>query len=105
MRKKKYNIICLQDVHIENKIEIFIKNEWGFLTYLSGLSSNQRGVVVLINNNFDQEVTKIVKDPNGNYIILEITVQKQKNTLANIYAPNEDKAMFYNNLKQKMIML
>ena len=91
MRKKKYNIICLQDVHIENKMENFIKNEWGYSTYLSGLSSNKRGVMVLINNNFDQEVTKVVKDPNGNFIILEIIVQKQKITLANIYGPNEDR--------------
>ena len=44
-------------VHIENKMENFIKNEWGYSMYLSGLSSNKRGVMVLINNNFDQEVT------------------------------------------------
>ena len=37
--------------------------------------------MVLININFDQEVTKIVKDSNGNYIILEITVQKPKKIL------------------------
>ena len=65
LRKKNYNIICLQDVHIENNMENFIKNEWGYSMYLSGLSSNKRGVMVLINNNFDQEVTKVVKDPNG----------------------------------------
>ena len=50
--------------------------------------------MVLINNNFDQEVTKIVKDPNGIYNILEITVQKQRITLANIYGPNEDNQCF-----------
>ena len=58
--------------------------------------------MVLINNNFDQEVTKVVKDLNGNFIIFEIIVQKQKITLANIYGPNEDKPQFYNNLKQKI---
>ena len=58
--------------------------------------------MVLINNNFDQEVTKVVKDPNGNFIIMEIIVQKQKITLANIYGPNEDKPQFYNKLKQKI---
>ena len=94
-RMKIYNIICLQDVHIENKMENFIKNEWGYSIYLSGLSSNKRGVMVLINNNFDQEVTKVVKIPNGNFIIMEITVQKQKITLANIYGPNEDKPQFF----------
>ena len=33
---------------------------------------------VLIINNFDQEVTKAVKDPNGNYIILEFNCKKKK---------------------------
>ena len=83
-------------------MENFIKNEWGYSTYLSGLSRNKRGVMVLINNNFDQEVTKVLKDPNGNFVIFEIIVQKQKITLANIYGPNEDKPQFYNNLKQKI---
>ena len=58
--------------------------------------------MVLINNNFDQEVTKVIRDTNGNFIILEIIVQKQKITLANIYGPNEDKPQFYINLKQKI---
>ena len=58
--------------------------------------------MVLINNNFDQEVTKVIRDTNGNFIILEIILQKQKITLANIYGPNEDKPQFYNNVKQKI---
>ena len=28
-RSKKYNIICLQDVHINNKLESFIQAQWG----------------------------------------------------------------------------
>ena len=28
VRKKKYDIICLQDIHIEEKMENFVKNEW-----------------------------------------------------------------------------
>ena len=60
-----------------------------------------KGVMVLINNNFDQEVT-MVRDPNGNVLILEISIQKQKIILVNIYGPNEDKPQFYKNRKQKI---
>ena len=60
-----------------------------------------KGVMVLINNNFDQEVT-MVRDPNGNFLILEISIQKQKNILVNMYGPNEDKPQFYKNRKQKI---
>ena len=69
---------------------------------MSGLLSAKRGEMILINNNFDQEVTKVLKDPNGNFMKFEITVQKQKIILANIYAPNEDKPQFYKILKQKL---
>ena len=69
---------------------------------MSGLTSTKRGVMTLINNNFDQEVTNVVRDPNGNFLILEMYIQKQKIILVNIYGPNEDKPQFYKKLKQKI---
>ena len=30
LETKKYNIICLQDVHINKQLEPFIKSEWGY---------------------------------------------------------------------------
>ena len=33
-RVKNYNIICLQDVHINNNLESFIKAEWGMMHIL-----------------------------------------------------------------------
>ena len=83
-------------------MESFVKNEWGYSIYMSGLTSTKRGVMTLINNNFDKEVTKVVRDPNGNFLILEMYIQKQKIILVNIYGPNEDKPQFYKNLKQKI---
>ena len=83
-------------------MESFVKNEWGYSIYMSGLSRTKRGVTTLINNNFDQEVTNVIRDPNGNFLILEMYIQKQKINLVNIYGPNEDKPQFYKNLKQKI---
>ena len=28
VRSKKYNIVCLQDTHIDKNLETFIKDEW-----------------------------------------------------------------------------
>ena len=36
------------------------------------------------------------------YIILEIKIKDQKITLVNLYGPNEDKPMFYEEIKQKI---
>ena len=48
LRQKRYNIIFLQDVHLENKMESYIKNERGFSVYLAGFQSNKRGVMILL---------------------------------------------------------
>ena len=82
-------------------MENFVKNEWGYSIYMSGLTSTKRGVKTLINNNFDQAVTKVVRDPNGNFLVLEMSIQKQKIILVNIYGPNEDKPQFYKKNKTK----
>ena len=102
LRQKKYSIICLQDVHLENKMESYITSEWGFKVYLAGFKSNKRGVMILLNNNFEQEVYRVLKDPNGNYIILEIKIKDQMITLVNLYGPNEDRPIFYEDIKQKI---
>ena len=58
VRTKKYNIICLQDVHINSKMESFIKAEWGFDAFFSSYTTNSRGVMILCNNNFEYKVNK-----------------------------------------------
>ena len=45
---------------------------------MSGLTSTKRGVMIIINNNYGQEVSKVVRDPNGNFIMLEMSIKKQK---------------------------
>ena len=61
LKKKKYDIICLQDVHLEETMELYVKSEWGFRLYISPYKSNSREVMVLINNTFEQEIGRINK--------------------------------------------
>lgn len=102
LRSKKYNIICLQDTHINTNLEAFIKAEWGYEAFFSSYTTNSRGVMILINNNFEQKVNRVKIDKNGNYIILDITIEDQKITLVNLYGPNNDNPQFYENLKHKI---
>ena len=55
-------------------MEPYVKSEWGNQVYMSPFRSNQRGVMILLNNNFDQQVENIKTDPNRNYIILNMTI-------------------------------
>ena len=64
-------------------------------------NSSSRGVLILLNNNFEYKVEKINSDVNGNYIILDINIEGKKFTLINLYGPNDDKPKFYKELRQK----
>ena len=75
VRAKKYNIVCLQDVHIQSQQESYVKAEWGNDAYFSCFNSSSRGVYILLNNNFEYKVEKINSDVNGNYIILDINIE------------------------------
>ena len=100
VRLKKYNIICLQDVHIQRIQESYIKAEWGYNIYCSCFNNSSRGVI-LLNNNFEHKVECVNSDVNGNYIILDINIEGQKFTLVNLYGPNDDKPKFYKEIRQK----
>ena len=105
VRAKKYNIVCLQDVHIQSQQESYVKAEWGNDANFSCFNSSSRGVLILLNNNFEYKVEKINSDVNGNYIILDINIEGKKFTLINLYGPNDDKPKFYKELRQKYISL
>ena len=110
VRNKKYNINCLQDVHINAQLEPFIKSEWGYEVFFSSFTNNNRGggggggggVMILMNNNFEYKVERVKTDKNGNYIILYVNIQGKQITLANLYSPNQDNPNFYTNIKQKV---
>ena len=84
-------------------MEPYVKSEWEYQVYMSPFRSNRRGGggMILLTNNFDQQVESIKTDPNRNYIILNMTIQGKKVTLVNTYGPNEDNPQFYRNIWKK----
>ena len=104
IRSKKYNIACLQDVHIDRNMYSYVKSEWGYNIILSakeGINAS-RGVMILINNNFSCDTGQILTDPDGNYVIVELKIMDETITLASIYGPNDDRPIFYKKLRQKI---
>ena len=75
LRSKNYNILCLQDAHLESQQESFIRAEWWYNLYMSSFSNNSRGVMILMSIH---TVEKVKADQSGNYIILEIDIQGKK---------------------------
>ena len=93
-RKKKYSVICLQDIHISEKDKNMFENEWGLKCIIAPFTSNARGVAILFNNNTEIEIHKSYLDEGGNYIISDVTIDGIKMTLSNIYGPNKDEPTF-----------
>ena len=81
-------------------MESYVKNEWGYKIFMAGLTSNKRGVMILLNNNSQHNIGRIVTDPNGIFLVLEITIKGKKITLVNIYGPNEDRPQFYEYIRK-----
>ena len=89
------SIIMLQETHSTNTQESKWRSQWGFETFFAHGESNARGVCILFKNTFDFEIHDKIIDPGGRYIILDITIRGIRLTLGNIYGPNRDDSLFF----------
>ena len=96
LRNMKHDIYFIQESHILEKNENFIRASWGYNCFASGNSTNSKGVLILLNNTFEYKLHSIVKDPEGCYLILDISILNRRLTLCNIYGPSEgDRPAFF----------
>ena len=97
LRAKKPSICMLQEVHCTENSNPFWKAEWGYEAFFSSFESNKAGVCILFQNNFNLQFYRSYIDPSGRFIICDIKADEKLLTLANIYAPNEDNPLFFQN--------
>ena len=100
MKTKKFDIYFLQDTHLEKNMESIVRSEWGYECWFSSFNSRSRGVAILFNNTFEFNLLKTVSDPDGNYIIMHVTVNSSNYVLVNVYAPNRNEPDFFRNINQ-----
>ena len=104
IRTRKYNIACLQDVHIDRDMLSYARSEWGYDLVLSAKEGTtaSKGIMVLINNNFSCNTGRTLVDPNGNFIKMELKMSDKSLILASIYGPNDDMPHFYKTLRKNI---
>ena len=67
--------------------------------FLSGTSTNSKGVAILIVPNFEYKIVEFVPDKEGRFIILTIEIDSKLTlTLVNLYGPNSDDPEWFLNL-------
>ena len=105
LRNKKCNIYCLQDIHIDKKLERYVLAEWGLEGVICGFTSNARGVAILFDSrSFEFKKLKVKKDfDNGNFIMIEIETPYLSFVLINVYGPNTDNPDFYNSICNNVV--
>ena len=102
LRALNSNIYCLQDTHLKHTEEFIIRSQWGYECVVGGCRSDARGVAILFNSNFTLNVVKTEADPGGNWIVVKIIINDSSVVLANVYGPNADDPLFYENLQSKL---
>ena len=98
LKEKKCDIICLQDTHTTKTSERFFRSQWNNECLFSSGTSNSRGVAILFSKNIDFKINNSISDQDGNYIICDLSVADNKLTLINLYGPNKDTPLFFQNI-------
>lgn len=99
LKKKKIDICFLQETHSTTQVEQIWQQEWGYNAHFSSHTGNSRGVAILIQNTFAYKLVECYTDTEGRFIILRIEINEQHMTLVNVYGPNQDQPIFFENLK------
>ena len=104
IRLGKSDVICLQDIHLAKWQGPQLRQEWEGEVVVAPRSSNSRGVAILLNKNLEYTIYSQYCDPEGNFIILDISLTNSlRCTLVNLYGPNKDSPIFYDFIKDKLI--
>ena len=102
LKKKKANVLLLQETHSTPEVIEKWNSQWGGETYYSHGNTESRGVAIFIDKHFDYTVNACHRDKEGRYVILDLEVYHQRTIIVNIYAPNQDDPSFFINVLAKL---
>lgn len=93
LKRTKADFYMLQETHsIQNDKKIW-RLEWGAKVFFSHGRSNSKGVAILFDRGLSTDISKIITDDEGRFIIVQLTTENEHLTLVNVYAPtNNDPA-------------
>lgn len=102
LKQKQKSIYFLQDTHFTEDDVNMVRSMWGYEIFISPGKTDSRGVAILFNNNFEYEIIQVTTDEIGNYLAIDLRIEKYNILLINIYGPNRDSPDFYENIQSKV---
>ena len=103
LKMKKYAVYFLQEVHCTKTKGTYGLRSGGIPPYSAASPSASTRVCVLLNNNFNFQILKSFSNPEGRFVIIDTKLESKILTLVNIYAPNEDKPTFFQNVLNQLL--
>ena len=94
----KADICFLQETHIQKKSAKILCPSWASHVFQSNFSTKARGVAILIKKNIPFVHTQTISDDRGRYLIVSGELNSIPVTLINLYGPNFDDPIFFQNL-------
>ena len=87
-KKQDPSICCLQKTHLKPKDMHRLKVKGWKKIFHANNREKKAGVAILVSEKIDFKIKKVIRDKEGQYIILKVSVQKEDITIINIYSPN-----------------
>uniref|UniRef100_H9GRD5 Reverse transcriptase domain-containing protein n=1 Tax=Anolis carolinensis TaxID=28377 RepID=H9GRD5_ANOCA len=100
LRKEKYNIIAIQETHIDLKHVKLLNKGYLGQSFIAADNVKKRGVVLYVDDKFPAKET--FKDNEGRVIAVTIDFEKENFLICNIYAPNGPKSKFTKTLTENI---
>ena len=88
LRECNLDIYFLQETHLKEELENYIRASWGYELWLAGNETNKNGVAILFRSTFEYKLHNVKKDPDGHFIIMDIEILNKRVTLVNVYGPS-----------------
>ena len=99
LKDQDAEIFFLQETHSTPNAERSWIDQWGASSlFFSHGTSNSRGTCILFRKLDHFQIKKQFHDTRGRFIILDIVAFESVLTLINIYAPNSDDPLFFENI-------
>lgn len=95
--KLKADICLLQETHATDQTYQKIKTSHYNHIFSAHYNSKQRGVCILISQKIQFTHNATTSDPEGRYIIINISINNTPITIGNVYGPNSDDPTFFQN--------
>lgn len=98
LRALKSDIYFLQETHIKKTAAKIFCPSWPSQVYQSNFSTKSRGVAIMIRKNIPFIHSQTISDQRGRYVIVSGTLNSIPLILVNVYGPNFDDPLFFQNL-------